>query len=272
MQQARTGYDQADDKARELVHRTKQVTRRRFTPEEKVRIVIEGIRGEIPISVLCRREGIRSNVYYKWLNDFMEAGKARLKGDTLREASRAEVEALKREADRLKELVANLSVENLVLKKPWLRPLGEPYVRKDARVKAEVLKLVEHSPLPVRQTLMELEVPPATYYRWRRRYTEKGLEGLRDLPPRARRVWNRLPEEERGFIVGYALEHPSLSPREVSDRLVDRERRFGFGVDGVQDTEAGRPAEAHRGTGLPCGEVRRNWQQPAEIVLDRLDI
>jgi len=145
-------------------------------------------------------------------------------------------------------------------------------VRKDARVKAEVLKLVEHSPLPVRQTLMELEVPPATYYRWRRRYTEKGLEGLRDLPPRARRVWNRLPEEERGFIVGYALEHPSLSPREVSDRLVDRERRFGFGVDGVQDTEAGRPAEAHRGTGLPCGEVRRNWQQPAEIVLDRLDI
>ena len=71
MQQARTGYDQADDKARELVHRTKQVTRRRFTPEEKVRIVIEGIRGEIPISVLCRREGIRSNVYYKWLKDFM---------------------------------------------------------------------------------------------------------------------------------------------------------------------------------------------------------
>jgi transposase len=117
MGQARTGYDQADDTARELVHRTKQVTRRRFTPEEKGRIVIEGIRGEIPISVLCRREGIRSNVYYKWLKDFMEAGKARLKGDTLREASRAEVEALKREAGRLKELVANLSVENLVLKK-----------------------------------------------------------------------------------------------------------------------------------------------------------
>lgn len=92
MREARTGYDQADDKARELVHRTKQVTRRRFTPEEKVRIVIEGIRGEIPISVLCRREGIRSNVYYKWLKDFMEAGKARLKGDTQREASRAEVE------------------------------------------------------------------------------------------------------------------------------------------------------------------------------------
>jgi transposase len=117
MREVRTGYDQADDKARELVRRTNQVTRRKFTPEEKVRIVIEGIRGEIPISALCRREGIRSNVYYKWLKDFMEAGKARLKGDTLREASRAEVEALKRGVDRLKELVADLSVENLVLKK-----------------------------------------------------------------------------------------------------------------------------------------------------------
>ncbi|HLE02902.1 MAG TPA: transposase [Dehalococcoidia bacterium] len=117
MQETRTGYDQADGSARELIRHTRRVTRRRFTPEEKVRIVIEGIRGEIPVSTLCRREGIRSNVYYKWLKDFMEAGKARLEGDTLREASRAEVEVLKREWERLRELVANLSVENLVLKK-----------------------------------------------------------------------------------------------------------------------------------------------------------
>jgi transposase len=117
MQETRTGYDQADGSARELIRHTRQVTRHRYTPEEKVRIVIEGIRGEIPISTLCRREGIRSNVYYKWLKDFMEAGKARLEGDTLREATRVEVEVLKREGERLRELVANLSVENLVLKK-----------------------------------------------------------------------------------------------------------------------------------------------------------
>ena len=117
MQETTVQYDHADDKASKLVQRTRQLTRRKFTPEEKVRIVIEGVRGEIPISVLCRREGIRSSVYYKWLKDFMEAGKARLEGDTLREASRAEVEALKREGERLRELVANLSVENLVLKK-----------------------------------------------------------------------------------------------------------------------------------------------------------
>lgn len=117
MREARTGYDQADDKARELVHRTKQVTRRRFTPEEKVRIVIEGIRGEIPISVLCRREGIRSNVYYKWLKDFMEAGKGRMRGDTKREATSEEVRQLREENERLKQLVAELSLANLTLKK-----------------------------------------------------------------------------------------------------------------------------------------------------------
>src|SRR5687768_17541800 len=87
--------DQADHNAQQLIRRTKQITRRRFTPEEKVRILIEGIRGELPISVLCRREGIGTNVYYKWLKDpsttlrtgFMEAGKGWLKGDTFREAN-----------------------------------------------------------------------------------------------------------------------------------------------------------------------------------------
>ena len=112
-----TNYDQADDNARLVISRTKRATRRKFSPEEKVRIVIEGIRGEITVTTLCRREGIATNVYYKWLKDFMEAGKGRLKGDTLREASRAEVQSLQRENERLKELVAQLSVENLVLKK-----------------------------------------------------------------------------------------------------------------------------------------------------------
>lgn len=112
-----TNYEQAADNARQVIRRTKQVTRRQFSSEEKVRIVIEGIRGEITVTTLCRREGIATNVYYKWLKDFMEAGKGRLKGDTLREASRSEVQSLQRENERLKELVAQLSVENLVLKK-----------------------------------------------------------------------------------------------------------------------------------------------------------
>jgi transposase len=116
--------DQADQNAQQLIRHTKQIPRRRFTPEEKVRILIEGIRGEIPVSVLCRREGIGTNVYYKWLKDFMEASKGRLKGDSLREANRAEVETLKQENQRLKELVAQLSLENLVLKKAWVSAHG----------------------------------------------------------------------------------------------------------------------------------------------------
>ena len=117
MQEVSRSYDQADENARQVVRRTRNVTRRKYTPEERVRIVIEGIRGEISVSALCRREGINPGVYYKWLKDYMEAGKSRLKGDTLREANKADVDALKRENERLKELVAQLSVENLVLKK-----------------------------------------------------------------------------------------------------------------------------------------------------------
>ena len=105
------------DETRQFVRRVRRVTRRRFTPEEKVRIVLEGFRGEVKVSELCRREGIRPNVYYAWLKDFMEAGKTRLRADTVRDATQIEVEGLKQESERLKQLVAELSLANLVLKK-----------------------------------------------------------------------------------------------------------------------------------------------------------
>ncbi len=89
-------------------------------------------------------------------------------------------------------------------------------MRREARIKAEILRLVERSPLSVKQTLKELRMSPSTYYRWQRRYAEKGLDGLKDLPPIARRIWNRVGEGERDFIVACALEHSSLSPREVA--------------------------------------------------------
>ncbi len=107
----------SSDETRQFVRRVRRVTRRKFTPEEKVRIVLEGFGREVRVSELCRREGIRANVYYAWLKDFMEAGKARLQADTVRDATQAEVEGLKRENERLKQLVAELSLTNLVLKK-----------------------------------------------------------------------------------------------------------------------------------------------------------
>jgi len=111
------GPARSAETARALIRKTKRATRRRFPTEEKIRIVIEGVRGEVSVAELCRREGIHPTIYYKWLKDFMEAGKARMRGDSLREATRDEVKALRRENERLKQLVADLSVANLVLKK-----------------------------------------------------------------------------------------------------------------------------------------------------------
>ena len=104
------------DQTTQLIRRVRQATRKRYTAEEKIRIVMEGIRGDDPISTICRREGIHANMYYKWLKSFMEAGKERLKGEEKRGATHGEVEELKRDNERLKQLVADLSVANMVLK------------------------------------------------------------------------------------------------------------------------------------------------------------
>ena len=117
---AELAAEASSEDTRSFVRRVKRATRRKYTPEEKVRVVLEGFRGEIGISALCRREGIHPTVYYAWLKDFMEAGKARLQADTARDATRAEVEALKRERDQLKQLVAELSLQVHILKKTAL--------------------------------------------------------------------------------------------------------------------------------------------------------
>ena len=100
-----------------LIREVKRKTRKRFSSEEKIRIVLEGFRKEIPVSDLCRKENISTALYYSWLKDFMEAGKSRLKKDSLRDATKGEVKTLKRENLRLKELLGEQSLEILLLKK-----------------------------------------------------------------------------------------------------------------------------------------------------------
>jgi transposase len=100
-----------------LISDLKRKTRKAYSSEEKIRIIIEGVRGETSIAELCRKEGISLANYYKWSKDFMEAGKRRLSGDTMREANTTEVQSLKGENSSLKELVAELSLENRFLKK-----------------------------------------------------------------------------------------------------------------------------------------------------------
>jgi transposase len=100
-----------------IVREIKRHTRRKFTAEEKIRIVLEGLRGEESITDLCRKEGIHPTNYYKWSKAFLESGKRQLNGDTLREASSSEVKELREENDELKMLVAEVVLRNRVLKK-----------------------------------------------------------------------------------------------------------------------------------------------------------
>ena len=100
-----------------IVWEIKRQTRRKFTAEEKIRIVLEGLRGEASITDLCRKEGIYPTMYYKWSKAFLEAGKRQLNGDTIREAGSDEVKELRTENDSLKMLVAELTLRNRTLKK-----------------------------------------------------------------------------------------------------------------------------------------------------------
>ena len=106
------------DPTEKMVRNIRRKTRRKHSTEEKIRIVLEGLRGEESIAALCRREGIAESLYYSWSKEFLEAGKKRLAGDTARQATSNEVKALRAEARDLKETLAEQVLENRLLKKP----------------------------------------------------------------------------------------------------------------------------------------------------------
>jgi transposase len=107
----------ARKKSESIIKDIKRKTRRKFSSEEKIHIVLEGLKGEESITAICRREGIAPALYYRWSKDFLEAGKKRLQGDTQREANTVEVDQLRKENQNLKEVVAELTLDNRVLKK-----------------------------------------------------------------------------------------------------------------------------------------------------------
>ncbi len=110
--------------AENTVKNIRRRARRKYNAEEKIRIVIEGLRGDLSVAELCRREGITQSLYYKWSKEFLEAGKARLSGNSQRQADSNEVAELRKESGQLKLLVAELSLKNRILKKT-LFGLGE---------------------------------------------------------------------------------------------------------------------------------------------------
>ena len=120
-----TQAEQRTQETRSFVRQVRAATRRKYTPEEKIRIALEGFRRETTVNDLCRREGIKPGAYYAWTKDFMEAGKERLTRDSVRDATRQELEQLKRENSELKELVGELSLELHRIKKTALPPLRD---------------------------------------------------------------------------------------------------------------------------------------------------
>jgi transposase len=113
------------DPAEKVVRDIRRKTRRHYSAEEKIRIVLEGLRGEASIAALCRREGIAEGLYYSWSKEFLEAGKKRLAGDTARQATSNEVTALRAEARSLKEALAEQMLENRLLKKSMIGDGGD---------------------------------------------------------------------------------------------------------------------------------------------------
>src|SRR6202049_2712718 len=113
----RQASKRAPDSAEKTVRDIRRATRRHHSAEEKIRIVLEGLRGEDSIAELCRKEGINQNLYYRWSKEFLEAGKKRLAGDTAREATSDEVKGLRAETHQLKELLAELMMDNRLLQK-----------------------------------------------------------------------------------------------------------------------------------------------------------
>jgi transposase len=109
------------------VRNIRRKTRKKYNAEEKIRIVLEGLKGESTIAELCRREGIAQSLYYKWSKEFLEAGKQRLSGNTKRQADSEEVSGMKHENEQLKLLVAELALKNKVLKKSLLGLEGEEW-------------------------------------------------------------------------------------------------------------------------------------------------
>ena len=111
--------------AEKTVRDIRRATRRRHSSEEKIRIVLEGLRGEDSIAELCRREGLNQNVYYRWSKDFLEAGKKRLAGDTARDATSDEVKDIRAELRQVKEALAETLLENRLLKKSMIADGGD---------------------------------------------------------------------------------------------------------------------------------------------------
>ena len=210
-----------------VVQEIRRKTRRQFSAEEKIRIVLEGLRGEESIAALCRREGLKPEsllpVEQRVPRSREEA--ARRRHDARSDVDGSDGPAIREWPAQARGGRAGLG-ESAVKKGGDGLRLGERYVRRTAAEKYALIRLVEGSELPVRQTLRELRINRSTFYTWYHRYLQRGRAGLEPTPSVARRYWNRIPPRVRQRVVDAALADPERSPRELAWQLTDREGHF----------------------------------------------
>ena len=229
--------------AEDAIRDIRRATRRHFSAEEKIRVVLEGLRGEEEDRrTLPPSEGIASSMYYGWSKEFLEVGKRQLAGDTARAATSDEVKDLRREAQALKEVVADLTLENRLLKKSMIGDGGDKASRYSASDKTEIIRLVEQSHLPARRTLEKLGIPD--------RLSTAGMIAISEADRKPSRIdphgltgsgtaSQRLPTARWST---WRWDQPELSPRELAVRFTDEKKflvRAGFGSESARSHRQG---------------------------------
>ncbi len=236
---------------KKIVKDFKRAVRKQYSAEEKIRIVQDGLRGEYNIAELCRGESISQVIYYRWLKDFMEAGKRRQAGDTARAATTDEVKDLRREARDLKEIEAEQALELRLLKKHDRRPSGHcsaipcrpmdrgaqecgmPHLRSwrsSGWLRARRYQRVKHWPNRVScvRSIVSMILSCSVARR-----------GCKTKSFKPKHVWNRIPDEVRRKFVKLAQKETELSPRELTVTFTHRESYF------VSEASAYRILKAH---------------------------
>ena len=236
MKQKPTGRPSSSD---QIIRDIKRKTRKQYGAEEKIRIVLDGLRGEDSIAELCRREGIAQSLYYKWSKDFMEAGKKRLAGDIVRAGQHERSDRPASRSPRSQRGGCRTNAGAAATQKKYARGWGGTRMRYPASEKLEIIQLVERSHLPAKQTLDMLDIPRTTFYRWYARFRLEGQDALRDKAPLPGRIWNRIPDAVRDSLITLALDRPELSPRELAVTFTDSEGYF------VSESSVYRLLKAH---------------------------
>ncbi len=205
-------------------------TRRTFSSEQKITIVMEALRAETSVAELCRKYSIQEPQFYKWNKEFLEAGKKRLSGEPTRKATSDEVTELRKENQRLKEMVADLVLRYDIVKKlvrAGLTVKFNKYMRFTASEKQELINIVVGSQFGVNKTLREIGLNKSTFYNWYKAYSDHGVDGLAPSKRTSREGNGTAYHKSKKKSCGHTcVGFPHLSSGELAFKLAGRQQIF----------------------------------------------